>query len=86
MKSNLHKALSEVVGQIGERYLPRGMKLYDCHIHGLFLAHYTTPADKVICPICAIPTQNGNGTTATQIEHYIDLKHGIDPTKDRDGF
>jgi hypothetical protein len=72
--------IQEVVEQIGlpgtVKYLPKGMKLHDCPMHGSFLSHYTT--DNPLCPLCqvhaALRDENnneGNGDNAKSIEHYI---------------
>jgi hypothetical protein len=55
------------------------MCIHNCEIHGNLLALYkdTNP----LCPLCnpQAPTDieenaEGNGTTATQVEHYIDVR------------
>lgn len=72
-KNDIQKAIDQI-GQEGvTRYLPRGMKLHNCEMHGLYLQHYKN--QEPCCPICAMsPATTGNGTTATEVEHYINLK------------
>lgn len=66
--------IQKSINQIGMdgviRYLPKGMRLHPCDIHGYYLAHYknTNP----VCPLCSMPTQTGEGVTATQVEKEID--------------
>lgn len=71
-KNALQKAIDGIGEDCVRRYLPKGMKMCNCDMHGKYLAHYTV--DNPVCPICAIHTGNGDGTTATQVEHYIDLR------------
>lgn len=78
-KNNLQKAIDQVGLEAVVRYLPKGMSLHNCTMHGKYLAHYTTPADKLTCPLCNFPTQDGNGTTATEVEHYIDIRDAVAP-------
>lgn len=80
--------LDMVMSQIGDvsRYLPKGMALRQCHMHGSYLQHYKQEAN---CPTCAsmLPDGvSGNGTSPTQIEYYIDIRDGINPHKDHDMF
>lgn len=79
--SGLQKAIDQVgMDCVKERYLPRGMKLCDCPIHGAYLAHYTD--DKMECPACAAianANNGGNGTTATQVEHLINVRDMVAP-------
>ena len=75
-------ALQKAVDQIGamginERYAPKGMKLFNCEIHGAYLGHYTDP--NPLCPLCHAATAGGNGTTATQVEHFIDVRDMVAP-------
>lgn len=72
-KNGLQKAIDQI-GEIGVlRYLPKGLKLHNCDIHGKYLAHYKQ--DNPLCPLCPAPTGNGNGTTATEVEHLIELRN-----------
>lgn len=73
--------LQKAIDQLGEvtvqRYLPKGMKINNCDIHGGFLSHYSDP--NPLCPLCIVPETKANGTDATDMEHYIDLKDAIAP-------
>jgi len=83
-KSVLSKAIDDIGLLAVARYLPKGYKIYPCDLHGHFLAHYS---DKnPLCPLCIHADPHANGTTATEIEHWIDLKDGINPYTDHDGF
>lgn len=75
MESTNKSMLDMVMSQIGpvSRYLPRGMEICQCEIHGSYLSHYKAK-DKA-CPVCKESVSTGNGSTATQVEHYIDLTH-----------
>lgn len=71
--------LQKSIDQIGEgtvlRYLPKGMKVHPCDIHGNFLSHYK---DKnPLCPLCSADTGDGNGTTASEVELFIDMRDGL---------
>ena len=83
-KSVLSKAIDDIGLSAVARYLPKGYKIYPCDIHGHFLAHYTDR--EPVCPLCIHHDPVADGVTATQIEHYIDLRDGINPYTDHDGF
>lgn len=73
---NMQNSIQEVCDQIGieavERYMPRGMKICTCNMHGRFLVHYTQQAPE--CPSCKeVYSGEGNGTTASEVELFIDL-------------
>lgn len=78
--SNLQKAIDQI-GQevILERYQPKGMKLHFCQIHGAFLSHYSDKNPE--CTTCRemMASNEGNGTTATQVEHFINIRDMIAP-------
>ena len=57
------------------RYLPKGARLYDCPVHGKFTAHYKTA--NPLCPLCDVSTGKGNGTTASDVELFINLKNAV---------
>lgn len=72
--------LDMVMSQIGPvaRYLPKGMRIMNCDMHGSYLAHYKSK--EPVCPVCKdmVPDPNnnqGNGPTASEVEHYIDITH-----------
>jgi hypothetical protein len=73
--------LQKAIDQLGEltvaRYLPKGMKLHPCLVHGHFLAHYKDA--NPVCPLCIPSTEsgNGNGTTSEEVELFINLKDAI---------
>lgn len=71
-------ALDEVLRQIGDQYLPRGMRIHNCPIHGAFLAHYTQ--ENPTCPECGYiqaedtsPNPSGNAVDTNTLEYEIDL-------------
>jgi len=72
--SQLHKALTEIEGQIGKSYLPRGMKIATCPIHGNYLAHYSQA--NASCPQCAtvLASSAANGDDASSMYHEIDMR------------
>lgn len=76
---NKINGIQKSIEQLGEdavlRYVPKGMKLHPCDIHGKFLAHYKD--SNPLCPLCSAPSGNGNGTTASDIELFIDLKDAV---------
>lgn len=82
--------LQKSIDQIGEfntlRYLPKGMKICNCDVHGSYLAHYKT--ENPTCPLCPLQDPSANGTNATEMEHYIDIKdvvQGICPKDSTSG-
>lgn len=72
MKNDIQKSIDQIGLGTVTRYLPKGMKLHTCDIHGKFLCHYqdTNP----ICPLCANISSDGNGQDATQTELAMNLK------------
>ncbi len=70
--------INELVKSIGigtvERYLPRGMKLGYCDMHGHYLKHYTSDG---ICPQCIGHDPKSDGTTASDMEHYIEIRQAL---------
>lgn len=74
MKNEIQKAIDQVGQDAIQRYLPKGMKLNPCAIHGHYLTHYTD--SLAVCPLC-IKTGTGEGVTATQVEHWINLKDSV---------
>ena len=65
--------LQQVINQVGldavkKSLIAPGLHLGSCTIHG---AYAYSAATSPVCPLC--PTIDANGTTATQVEHYIDL-------------
>lgn len=72
-RNHIQKAIDQIGLESISRYLPKGYKLCPCDLHGAYLTHYT--AKEPLCPLC-IKTGGGEGVTATQVEHYIDLRDG----------
>ena len=73
-KNGLQKSIDQIGLDSVQRYLPKGMKVHSCELHGSFLTHYTSTSP--LCPLCIHDTeqvQSANGVTASQIEHYINL-------------
>ena len=76
--SALQKAVDQIgVMGINDRYAPRGMKVYFCEIHGAYLS--PIGEQNPTCPLCQAATTNGNGTTATQVEHFINVRDMVAP-------
>lgn len=76
-QNNLQKAIDQI-GEINVlKYLPKGMKLHGCDIHGKFLAHYKE--NNPLCPLCSMSANAGeaNGTTASQVELFINLTDAV---------
>jgi len=71
-KNGIQKSIDQMGMEGVIRYLPKGMKLYDCPIHGKFVAHYKDA--NPLCPLCIAPSGDGNGTTASDVELFIDLQ------------
>lgn len=67
--------INDVIKSIGMdttvRYLPKGMKLHACDVHGHFLAHYKD--DNPLCSLCTARDPRSEGITASEVELYIDL-------------
>lgn len=70
--NNIQKSIDQIGIMAVARYLPKGMKLQPCDMHGHFLTHYSTK--EPLCPLCVTHSDVAEGTTATQVEHYIDLR------------
>lgn len=71
-KNHIQKSIDQIGLEAVSRYLPKGMKLNPCDLHGAYLSHYKT--DNPLCPLCTTAS-GGNGQTATDTEHYIDLRN-----------
>jgi hypothetical protein len=71
--------INDVIKSIGMdgtlQYLPKGMKLHPCDVHGMFLAHYKD--SNPLCSLCTARDPRSEGITASEVEHYID----VDPSQ-----
>ncbi|MMZ43585.1 hypothetical protein D1872_51450 [compost metagenome] len=76
-KNTIQKSIDQIGLSAVERYLPKGMRIHPCDIHGHFLAHYTD--ENPICPLCIKHNPQAEGTNATDVELYIDLRDSIRP-------
>lgn len=66
MKSTLQKAIEEIGLDAVQKSLGHSLALAYCDVHG----HYAhTHAEQPNCPTCP----PANGTTATEVEHYISV-------------
>lgn len=65
-----HHPVEECVRQIGTGFVPKGMSLYPCDIHGHFLGVHDHP--NPVCPLCVQVEDNHNGTTASDISPVKD--------------
>ena len=74
IQSGLQKSIDQLGMELVTRYLPKGMKIHPCDLHGHYLAHYKEP--DPVCPLC-IKTGGGEGTSATDIEHWINIKDNV---------
>jgi hypothetical protein len=76
-KNGLQKSIDQIGLEGVVKYLPKGMKLHPCDLHGHFLSHYsdTNPT----CPLCISHSPVAEGVTATEVEHYIDIRDMIAP-------
>ena len=73
-KTNLQKTIEQIgYNAVSKSITHAGMAIGFCDVHG----HYAFTASNT-CPLCPKP----NGDTATDIEHYINLREsvGIDGT------
>jgi hypothetical protein len=77
MKNGIQKSIDQLGQATVERYLPKGMKLYPCDIHGHFLEHYSNK--EPVCPLCISHNPKAEGTPATQVEHFINIRDMVAP-------
>ena len=74
--------LQKAIDQIGiapiQAVMPNDGQVFFCEIHG----HYLVPkgAEDTLCPICKTPDTDAEGTTASEVELYIDLKDATQET------
>lgn len=76
MTNNTKTQLQKAIDQIGMEAVQKsithaGISIGFCDLHG----HYGFTTDKT-CPLCP----SANGQTATEVEHFINIKEAIDPT------
>jgi len=76
--TNLQKSIDQIGLAAVQRYLPKGLKIHPCDIHGSFLSHYSDT--NPICSLCVSHNPAAEGTTASSIEHWIDLKDHVQAT------
>jgi hypothetical protein len=76
-KNELQKAIDHLGYDATVRYLPRGMRIDNCDVHGGFLTHYK--AKEALCPLCIKQDPAANGTTATEVEHFINIRDVLAP-------
>lgn len=69
VRNNIQKAIDQV-GYEAVMKSMGGIQLGNCTMHG----QYAMVSDGT-CPICPNP----NGTTPTEVEHYINIKDMVDP-------
>lgn len=69
MKNNIQNAIDQV-GMDAVSKSIGAVALHNCDVHGMYLANEDG------CPLCP----KANGTSATEVEHYIDIKELVDPT------
>lgn len=70
MKTELQKAVDQIGMDAVRKAIPVGTKIGICDIHGAYMVH---SASEMCCPICP-NTPPANGTTATEVSHYIDMQ------------
>lgn len=74
-KNNLQKSIDQLSMDTVRRYLPKGMAIHPCDLHGHFLAHYSN--NNPTCPLCIKHDPQAEGTTASEVELYIDLRDAM---------
>ncbi|AGR46887.1 hypothetical protein JL_4 [Bacillus phage JL] len=75
--NDIQKSINQIGMEGVVRYLPKGMKLHPCDLHGSFLAHYKD--ELPTCPLCIQHNHAAEGTTATEVEHYINIRDLVAP-------
>lgn len=81
-KNGLQKSIEQMGKEQVSRYLPKGMRIHTCNMHGGFVAHYKNKSP--LCPLCIkeAPPTEGNGITATQVELFIDMRDNMQAVQD----
>lgn len=70
MKNNIQNAID----QLGIETVSKSLghtALGNCDLHGMYAI-----VGEPTCPLCP----NANGTTASEVEHFLDIKQAFDPT------
>lgn len=79
----MKNGLQAVIDQIGIDSVRKSMgaiHIGQCDAHGSYGYNpSSTTAGHDLCPLCP-HLENSNGTSATEVEHYLDIKAAIDPT------
>lgn len=71
-KNNIQHAIDQLgIDVVSKSLHTSGIHLGNCDLHGQY-AYKETPN----CPLCPAP----NGVTATEVEHFIDIKDAMDYT------
>lgn len=71
MKNGLQKAMDQIGSFAVAKYIPKGMKICPCDLHGAFLSHYKNTSP--LCPLCIKTDPSANGTISGEVSLYIDL-------------
>lgn len=76
--NGLQKAIDQIGIDAVSKAIPAGSRIGMCDIHGAYMVHSNS---ELVCPVCP-STPPANGESATDIEHYIDIREavGIDGT------
>jgi len=69
MKSELQKSIDQIGYDAVSKAIPLGAKIGMCTMHGAYMVHSEA---EMCCPICPA-TPPANGTTATAVEHFINI-------------
>lgn len=67
--NELQKAVNQIGYDAVSKAIPLGARLGNCDIHGVYMVNSEA---EICCPICP-NTPPANGTTATQVEHFINV-------------
>ena len=77
MKNELQKAIEQIGYEAVRKAIPVGAKMGNCDLHGMYMM--APDATALCCPSCPnLP--DPNGVTATDVEHYINIKDALDPS------
>lgn len=74
MVNELQKAIDQIGFDAVRKSIPQAI-IGLCDMHGHYMSSSNTESK---CPGCmATPSGMGNGVTASDVEHYIDLRDGM---------